>query len=96
MAMIRHSWKSRGPTYTEFGVTIRCVGADQVGQNHILHFLDNGSATLCLPFEKEIFFIPAMMVLKSLVDMPDYDIYRSIIRHKSESNSFIEGYTYTQ
>lgn len=89
--MIRQSWKSRGATYTEFGVTIRCVGSDQVGQNHILHFLDNGSANLCFPYQKEIFFIPAMMILKSLVDLPDYEIYRQLIRNKNESNSFMEG-----
>ena len=31
MALIRPSWKSRGATYTEYGITIRCVGSDQIG-----------------------------------------------------------------
>lgn len=89
--MIRPSWKSRGATYTEYGITIRCVGSDQIGQNHILHYLDNGGANLCFPHQKEIFFIPTIMILKGLVDMPDYEIYRRLMLHK-ESNSFMEGY----
>lgn len=91
MALIRPSWKSRGATYTEYGMTIRCVGNDQIGLNHILHYLDNGSANLCFAYQKEIFFIPAIMILKALVDMPDYEIFRCIMRNK-ENNSFMEGY----
>ncbi len=90
MALIRPSWKSRGATYTEFGITIHCVGIDQIGQNHILHYLDNGSANLCFAYQKEIFFVPAIMILKGLVDMPDYEIYRCLMRHR-ETNSFMEG-----
>lgn len=90
MALIRPSWKSRGATYTEFGITIHCVGKDQIGQNHILHYLDNGSANLCFAYQKEIFFVPAAMILKSLVDLPDYEIYRSLMRNR-EGNSFMEG-----
>ena len=90
MAMIRHSWKNRGATYTEFGVTIHCVSSDQIGQNHILHYLENGSANLCFAYQKEIFFIPAIMILKGLIDMPDYDIYKNLMRN-NEKNSFMEG-----
>ncbi len=43
MALVRPSWKSRGATYTEFGITIRCVGLDQIGQvnfqQHLIIFL---------------------------------------------------------
>ena len=91
MALIRPSWKSRGATYTEYGITMHCVGIDQIGQNHILHYLDNGSANLCFAYQKEIFFVPAIMILKGLVDMPDYEIYRCLMRHR-ETNSFMEGY----
>ncbi len=91
MALIRPSWKSRGATYTEYGITIHCVGIDQIGQNHILHYLDNGSANLCFAYQKEIFFVPAIMILKGLVDMPDYEIYRCLMRNR-ENNSFMEGY----
>ncbi len=90
MALIRNSWKSRGATYTEYGITMHCVGIDQIGQNHILHYLDNGSANLCFAYQKEIFFVPAIMILKGLVDMPDYEIYRCLMRHR-ETNSFMEG-----
>ena len=29
MAIVRQSWKSRGPLYTEYGVSIHCVRKDQ-------------------------------------------------------------------
>jgi DNA-directed RNA polymerase I subunit RPA2 len=90
MALVRPSWKSRGATYTEYGITIHCVGKDQIGQNHILHYLDNGSANLCFAHQKEIFFVPAIMILKALVDMPDYEIFKCLMRHR-ENNSFMEG-----
>jgi DNA-directed RNA polymerase I subunit RPA2 len=90
MALIRPSWKSRGARYTEHGVTIHCVGVDQIGQNHILHYLDNGSANLCFAHQKEIFFVPAVMVLKALVDMPDFEIYRCLMRG-CEQSAFVEG-----
>ena len=29
LAIIRNSWADKGPLFTEYGVTIRCVGKDQ-------------------------------------------------------------------
>ena len=29
MGIIRQSWKGRGPLYTEYGISIRCVRKDQ-------------------------------------------------------------------
>lgn len=29
MAIVRPSWKNRGPMYTEYGITVRCVRKDQ-------------------------------------------------------------------
>jgi DNA-directed RNA polymerase I subunit RPA2 len=52
--------------------------------------LDNGSANLCFAYNKEIFFVPAVMLLKGLLDVPDYEIYRCLMRHR-EKNSFMEG-----
>ena len=56
----------------------------------MLHYLDNGSANLCITYNKEIFFIPAVMILKCLKNVSDYEIYRCLMRHR-ENNSFIEG-----
>lgn len=31
LAVVRPSWKKRGPLYTEFGIQMRCVQRDQAG-----------------------------------------------------------------
>lgn len=58
-------------------------------QNHILHYLENGSANLCFAYQKEIFFVPAIMLLKALVDISDFDIYKRLMLQK-EKNSLME------
>lgn len=64
IAMVRNSWKSRGPLFTEFGVSIRCVTTDQTGNTNVLHYLNDGTCTFSFIHNKEQFFVPIALVLK--------------------------------
>ncbi|KAL3881451.1 hypothetical protein ACJMK2_027893, partial [Sinanodonta woodiana] len=62
--IMRPSWKNRGSFYTEYGVSMRCVKHDQTGSNIVLHYLSNGTAVLNFSFQKEMFFVPIVFILK--------------------------------
>ncbi|XP_033762318.1 DNA-directed RNA polymerase I subunit RPA2-like [Pecten maximus] len=88
--MTRPSWKNRGKQYTEFGVSIRCVLDDQSGITNILHYLSNGMATLSFTYNKEMFFVPVVFILKALVKVTDKYIYDELIQGKEE-DSYYKG-----
>ncbi|XP_071812043.1 DNA-directed RNA polymerase I subunit RPA2-like isoform X2 [Apostichopus japonicus] len=88
-AVLRDKWKSRGKFYTEFGVTMNCVSKDQSRSTLILHYLSNGTAVLSFIHRKEIFFIPIMIVLKSLFDANDEQMYADLIRGREEDTYFV-------
>ena len=67
IAMIRATWKQRGPLFTEYGVSVRCVPRDQTGSTNNLHYLTDGSMTLAFIHLKEQFFVPLALVLKVIL-----------------------------
>ncbi|XP_041365759.1 DNA-directed RNA polymerase I subunit RPA2-like [Gigantopelta aegis] len=86
----RQSWKTRGKQFTKYGITMHCVRTDQSGLNMFLHYLANGTATLGITFEKQLFYIPVVFVLKALMDVTDKFLYEELIAGK-ESDSFYKG-----
>ncbi|XP_072029490.1 LOW QUALITY PROTEIN: DNA-directed RNA polymerase I subunit RPA2-like [Amphiura filiformis] len=90
MAINRPKWKTRGKAYTEFGVTMRCVSKDQSSMNLTMHYLNNGTATLSFAYQKEIFFIPLILILKALIDTTDQHIYKELLKGR-ENNTFYIG-----
>ncbi|KAI8516019.1 DNA-directed RNA polymerase I subunit RPA2, partial [Branchiostoma belcheri] len=90
MAIVRPSWKGRGKLYTEYGVSMRCVTKDQTAATIVLHYLTNGTVTLCFVYKKEQFFVPIVIILKALVEASDKHIYSELIKGK-EDNSFFKG-----
>ncbi|BFY98621.1 hypothetical protein BsWGS_01660 [Bradybaena similaris] len=90
MCFCRGSWKNRGPEYTEYGVSIRCVREDQTSNNLTLHYLQNGTAKLSFGLNKEVFFIPVILVLKGLIDSTDKFIYDHLMRGR-EKDSYFKG-----
>ncbi|XP_074659731.1 DNA-directed RNA polymerase I subunit RPA2-like [Tubulanus polymorphus] len=89
-AVCRNSWTGRGPQYTKFGVTMRCVRKDLYSSDLVLHYLMNGTAVLCFAQSKEQFYIPIIYVLKALIDVPDQFIYSELIKGK-EDDAFYKG-----
>ncbi|XP_064648156.1 DNA-directed RNA polymerase I subunit RPA2-like [Lineus longissimus] len=91
LAIVRPSWAGKGQLFTSYGVTMRCVRTDQRSANIVLHYLDDGSTTVCFTHSKEQFFVPVIMILKILVmDKPDKFIYGELIKGK-ESDSYYKG-----
>ncbi|KAI9824869.1 MAG: DNA-directed RNA polymerase I subunit RPA2 [Thelocarpon impressellum] len=79
MAIIRPSFANRGRSYTRFGVSIRSVRPDQTSQTNVLHYLSDGNVTFRFSWRKNEFLVPAMMVLKALVETNDREIFEGLL-----------------
>jgi DNA-directed RNA polymerase I subunit RPA2 len=92
MAIIRNSFEGRGSAYTKYATLIRCVRPDQTSQTNVLHYLDDGNITFRFSWRKNEYLVPAMMVLKALVDTNDREIFESIVGaagSKRTENTFL-------
>ena len=92
MAIIRPSFKGRGPAFTEFGMIMRSVRPDQTSQTNVLHYLDDGNVTFRFSWRKNEYLIPVMMILKALVETNDLEIFEGIVGcagSKATENSFL-------
>uniref|UniRef100_A0A8C3FD96 DNA-directed RNA polymerase subunit beta n=1 Tax=Chrysemys picta bellii TaxID=8478 RepID=A0A8C3FD96_CHRPI len=90
IAMIRPKWKSRGPGYTQYGISMHCVRDEHSAINMNLHYLENGTVMLNFIFQKELFFLPLGFALKALVGFSDYQIFQELIKGR-EDNSFYKN-----
>ena len=69
---------------------IRCVTRDQTVSVNVLHHLISGGAKLQLQIGAEMFFIPMLMVLKILVDLPDSALYTRLMRGREDDHYYSE------
>ncbi|XP_003277728.1 DNA-directed RNA polymerase I subunit RPA2 isoform X6 [Nomascus leucogenys] len=90
IAMIRPKWKTRGPGYTQYGVSVHCVREEHSAVNMNLHYLENGTVMLNFIYRKELFFLPLGFALKALVSFSDYQIFQELIKGK-EDDSFLRN-----
>ncbi|XP_071484043.1 DNA-directed RNA polymerase I subunit RPA2-like [Diadema antillarum] len=90
MAINRPRWKTRGKAFTEFGVSMRCVRNDQSIANITLHYLTTGNIVMSFSFNRQMFFIPLMLILKALIDTSDQHVYDELVRGK-EDDTFLIG-----
>lgn len=88
ICMSRPSWKNRGPEFTEYGISMRCVREDQTSVNLTLHYLNNGTAKLCFGVNKQVFFVPIVLILKGLLDVSDKYIYDVMIKGREDDTYF--------
>nr|XP_002131003.1 DNA-directed RNA polymerase I subunit RPA2-like [Ciona intestinalis]XP_018667297.1 DNA-directed RNA polymerase I subunit RPA2-like [Ciona intestinalis] len=88
VGIVRPSWKNRGQNYTEFGVSVRSMTEDQTTAPFVLHYLSNGTVTICVYHRKEMFFLPLVLILKALVPFSDRDIYKELIKTKEDDTYF--------
>jgi len=84
-AVERSAFTKRGPEYTKFGTTIRCVRNDQSALTVTVHYLETGSLNVRFVHRKQEFFIPAVLVLKALTGMTDREIYEKITQNDPEA-----------
>ncbi|XP_039252285.2 DNA-directed RNA polymerase I subunit RPA2-like [Styela clava] len=88
LGVVRHSWKNRGPNYTEFGIMMRSVSPDLNVANMVVHYLRNGTVNICIFHRKEMFYIPLIFMLKCLVDKSDVEIYKELTKTKEDDTYF--------
>ena len=83
-SVIRPSFRNRGPTYTQYGVSIRSVRPDQTSQSNTLHYLSDGGVTMRFSWRKNEYMIPVVMILKALISASDKEIFAGIIQNAFE------------
>ncbi|XP_029449641.1 DNA-directed RNA polymerase I subunit RPA2 [Rhinatrema bivittatum] len=88
IAMVRPKWKKRGPGYTQYGISMRCVRDEHTAINMNLHYLENGTVMVNFIYHKELFFIPLGFALKALVGFSDYQIFQELIRGREEHSFY--------
>lgn len=79
MAIKRGAFTNRGPGYTEYGILIRSMRPDQTSQTNALHYLSDGNVNLRFSWRKAEYLVPVMMVLKSLVETNDREIFEGLV-----------------
>jgi DNA-directed RNA polymerase I subunit RPA2 len=79
MAIKRGAFTNRGPGYTQYGILMRCVRPDQTSQTNALHYLNDGNVNLRFSWRKAEYLVPAMMVLKALVETNDREIFEGLV-----------------
>merc|ERR550519_1862752 len=79
VAMKRGSWKNRGKNFSDLGVLLECGKRDLTTTKNVLHFVTTGSAKYMFALNKELFFLPVMMLLKCLKDVSDSYIYKRLM-----------------
>ncbi|XP_047526041.1 DNA-directed RNA polymerase I subunit RPA2 [Pieris napi] len=89
VAIKRSGWKGRGNLFTEFGVLVRSVKADQTATNNVLHFLQNGTCKLMFSHRKTMYYAPLVLIIKCLVDWPDHYIYRLLLHGKKNDLYYV-------
>ncbi|RUP17074.1 hypothetical protein BC936DRAFT_139472, partial [Jimgerdemannia flammicorona] len=87
-ALIRPSFSNRGPAYTQFGCAIRATRPDQTSQTNTVHYLTDGGVMLRFSWRKQEYMVPAMMVLKALIDTSDKEIFDALCMGDVE-NTFL-------
>ncbi|XP_064401799.1 DNA-directed RNA polymerase I subunit RPA2-like isoform X3 [Halichondria panicea] len=90
LAIVRPSWKTRGPMYTQYGIIIRCVRKDQTAANLTLHYLTDGSCMLQFSRNREMYYVPVVFVLKALLNTTDVHIYNELMKGNKD-NTFLKG-----
>nr|CAB3265012.1 DNA-directed RNA polymerase I subunit RPA2-like [Phallusia mammillata] len=88
VAIVRGTWKKRGPHYSEFGISIRSMTKDQTTASMVLHYLNNGTVMVCIYHRKEMFYLPVVLLIKALVPLSDREIYAELIRTMEDDTYF--------
>ena len=78
IAMCRGSWKNRGKNFSDKGIMLECGKRDLTTTKNVLHFVTTGNAKYMFSLNKELFFVPVLMMLKCFKDVPDSYIFRRL------------------
>ncbi|KAI8819166.1 uncharacterized protein EV422DRAFT_588918 [Fimicolochytrium jonesii] len=87
-AIIRNSFQNRGPTYSPYGVSMRCVRPDQTSQTVTMHYCTDGPVTLRFSYRKNEYMVPVMLVLRALCEASDRELFERLTMGQT-SNTFL-------
>ena len=79
VAMSRGSWKNRGKNFSDKGILLECGKRDLTTTKNVLHFVTSGNAKYMFSLNKELYFVPVIMLLKCFKDVPDSYIFRRLM-----------------
>lgn len=79
IGLSRKTWKDSFPFFSEFGVSMRCVGPGEKTQNMVLHYLTNGTAKLKIFYNARPVTVPLLLVLRALVDCSEKKIFSRLV-----------------
>ncbi|KAJ3020059.1 UNVERIFIED_CONTAM: hypothetical protein HDU68_010385, partial [Siphonaria sp. JEL0065] len=88
IALLRPSFQNRGPTYSVYGVAIRCVRQDMSSQSMTLHYLTDGALNLRFSYRKSEYMVPVLLILRALKETSDRDLFMRITQGKT-GNTFL-------
>ncbi|KAJ3010105.1 hypothetical protein HKX48_007581 [Thoreauomyces humboldtii] len=87
-AIVRSSFQNRGPTYSPFGVAMRCVRQDQTSQTVTMHYCTDGAVTLRFSYRKNEYMVPVLLVLRALCEASDRELFERLTMGQS-TNTFL-------
>lgn len=59
IALIRRSFREKGPLFTQYGVMMRCIRGNHSASMMTLHYLENGGMIIAL----QVFVIPITTIM---------------------------------
>lgn len=89
-AIIRPSFQNRGHTYSPYGVQMRCVRPDQTSQTVTIHYCTDGAVTLRFSYRKNEYMVPILLVLRSLCDASDLEIFERLTMGYSDNTFLVD------
>ena len=69
---------------------MKCVREDLTSQTLTVHYLNDGNCLVRLLIRKQEFMIPAILIIKALLDTPDIQIYNRIVRGNIKNSKLRE------
>jgi DNA-directed RNA polymerase I subunit RPA2 len=88
IAIIRPSFQNRGPTFTKFGVQMRCVRQDQSAVTVTIHYCDDGNIVFRFSHRKNEYMVPILLILRALCQTSDRELYERITM-QNYKNTFL-------
>jgi DNA-directed RNA polymerase I subunit RPA2 len=93
MAVQRSAYAKRGPLYSNKAIMMRCVRPDQSGVTITVHYLNDGNARARFSLKKQEFFVPVVLLIKSLVDVSDRELFELIMGGDGSNASLSDAVT---
>lgn len=79
LALKRGAYRKRGPLFSPFGTTIRCVRNDESSITNRCHYLEDGGVVFSIVLNRAEYFVPAGILFKCFQDASDKEIYESVL-----------------